>query len=527
MNQKELIELLENKLQQSPGNHEIKEQLAFLLLTQGNLTRAESLLSEVVKANPVSQNALWGLAKINWQRNSYEAAYTYMNLLTSMPNSKLNKEQALTFAKILAKKSKFTDASKWLDVAISEDSSLLQTEMPFLKFIKQNLSQAGSDGRGIKGLEMGIPLPMGPGSGGKHTQYIVVEISHIEPNYIPPSSTEEIEEEQEKEDSNGPKKIVTFENVGGLKRLKQSLIQDLALPLKNPQLCSIYSKSTNPKVLLFGPPGCGKTLISRALAVEAELNFFSIRPTNFMDLTFEECEMRLAHLIHQARESKPSVILIDDCDWLATVPSNLYGDSESHFYRANIMRTLLEALNGLSKNNEQIGLLAVTSSPWLLDHSFLTNTKIDKHFFVGPPSIEDKVEILKLALEARQSTVLLPEKIDCFKVVSSLKNLVSGADIEEVVDSSLSDLLIETVLNLQSGIKDKKLILTTERLIKTGRKTKRVPAVETWMNTAKANLKQKNHPLAHLWELIEESEQSVSNGRTYRNIIRSKLLPPK
>jgi ATP-dependent 26S proteasome regulatory subunit len=532
MNPKELIEILESKLLQTPTNQEVKEQLAFLLLAQGNLARAESLFSDIIKLNPVSPSALWGLAKINWQRNSFEAAYSYMNLLSSMPNNKLTKEQALIFAKILAKKANYPEASKWLDAAIAQDSSLLQAEMPLLKFIKQNLVAAQNTDGSREGSMTGFPFPfpVPTGGPGKHTQYIVLEISQIVPGGSePPIYGNEgmsfEEEDPEKEDLTQAKKVITFDQIGGLRKVKQFLIQEVALPLKNPQLCSAYNKSTNPKVLLYGPPGCGKSLLCRALAVETEINFFALRPANFVDLSFEECEMKLAHILQSARENKPTIILFDEIDWLAHSSSNAPGESDSYFYRSNLMKLLLDSLNNHLKVNDQIGLIATTSAPWKLDPAFFGSNKIGKHVYVGPPSAEDKAEILKLALEARQSAVVIPEKIDHTKIISVLRGIASGADIDELVDAALSDLLIETVVNIQNGAKDKKLLLSTERIIKSGRKLKHVPSVELWMNEARHHLKQKNSPLHHMWEQIEENDLNNSRSKTYRSIIKSRLLP--
>ena len=417
MNPRELIEILEDKLKQKPTDSETKEQLAFLLLSQGDLGRAENLLKEVLKINPASQNALWGLAKLNWQKNSYEAAYSYMRMLTTASNQGLSKEQALVFAKILAQKSDFMHASKWLDMAIAQDSSLLHSEMPFLKHIRQNLIPNPESERRNSGIP--IPIPILPG---RHIQYIVLEIgSSGEGDYYEDENSGKSEEQEENQNQ---RKIITFDQVGGLRRTKQFLIQELALPLQNPQLCSIYNKSTNPKVLLYGPSGCGKSFICRALAMETEINFLALRPSHFMDLGFEECEMRLAHLFQQARESKPAIILLDEIDWLAQTARE--EDTESYFYKQTLLRTLLEALN----NHDQIGLIAVSQEPWNLDYKFLSSSKIDKHLFVPPPSTEDKADILRLSLEGRQSAVVIPERIDINKVISSLKHLSSGADIE-------------------------------------------------------------------------------------------------
>lgn len=556
MNPKELIRILENKLQESPLDEEAKEQLAFLLISQGNLSRAEILLSEIISSHPESSSALWGLAKINWQKNHYDKAHSYLSSLASHKSNKLNKEQALIYAKVLAKKQDFSEASKWLDIAIGQDSSLLQSEISFLKFINHHLSllqenkktndNSSSDNPLALGFGFPFPFPFPPiALANKHTQYVVFEISHYEQkepispdnnsdfgfNGESSNSTQNTDEDTDKEVfSNSSRKIVTFDQVGGLRKVKQALIQELILPLKNPQLCSLYSKSTNPKILLYGPSGCGKSFISRALSHEAEINFLLVKSSDFCDLDFEEAEARLANIIQVARESKPAIIYLDEILWLAhqnPAPENL---NQSYFFRSNLLNTLINNLSPDYPMNDQIGLLVNTSKPWYLDAEFLASNKINKHIFVGPPSNQDKAEILNIILEQKETPVLNPEKIDVNKVINSLKKLNSAGDLHELVESALSDLLIETVVNLQNGQKEKKLYLTTERLIKTGKRLKQIPLLENWLNEAKKHLKFKDSLLKPLWEQVDEYLEAQGEGFKFNfttRTIKNKLISPK
>ncbi len=558
MNPKELIEILENKLEQMPGNQELKEQLAFLLLSQGDLNRAETLFSDVIKTNPAAPDSIWGLAKLSWQKRSYDVAYSYMNLLASMPNASLNKEQALIFAKILAKKDHFIEASKWLDTAIAQDSSLLQSEMPFLKLIKHNLvlrnldNTKGQTGSPMNGQMMDHLMPHNSNSPsspiGRHVHYIVLEISQLlapyqglgypNPMSAPGSfddGTENIifEEEPEKEDLNQTKKLITFDQIGGLKKVKQALIQEIIIPLKNPQLCTAYNKSTNPKVLLYGPPGCGKTYLCRALATEAEINFFAIRPADFIDLSYEESEIRLSHLLQQIRDMRPAVILFDEIDWLAEKPQKGNNSDETlsnQAFKANLLSNILDFINTQSKLNNQIGLIATTNKPWNLDHSFFSSAKINKHIFVGPPNREDKVDILRIALETRQSPVIVPSKIDCAKVIDCLPRLSSGADIEDLVDSALTELLVETIVNLQiSNSEVNPNILLAEHLIKAGKRQKTIPSVKLWISQSRQNLSLPSHPLNGIWRnilenlILSENSENKAKAQRFVSTIKSSI----
>lgn len=519
MNPKELIKLLEKKLSESPSNPEVKEQLAFLLLAQGNLSKAETLFNEVIKLNPKSSNSLWGLAKIHWQNNAYDKAYSCMNLLSSIPDAKLNKEQALIFAKILAQRSSFKEASRWLDVAIAQDSSLLQSEISFLKFIRQNLPIKQKKSYEDRFSNEGVATQDASSLPIRQSHYIVLEISQLlgggAQGQVPSQAMQDLQlPEHERADLNQVQKITTLDQVGGLKKVKQLLIQDVVLPLKNPQLCSMYGKTSNPKVLLYGPPGCGKTHLCRALAAESEINFLPIKASDFLDLSFEEAEMKLYHLIQYARDCRPSIIFLDEFLWLSHNRDAGFGDNESFFYRSNLLNTLLESLNGNFSMNNQVGVIVTTNAPWMIDPQFLSTNKIDKHLFINPPTFEERMDILSIVLESKRGPVLEePAKIDTFKVIQSLmSNVRSGADIEKLVDYAMSDLLVDTVANVQSNSseddnkseqKELRLMLTTERLIQAGRNLKLFPSTKLWVNEAKAHLKP-NRNLNFLWSEVQK-----------------------
>ena len=106
----------------------------------------------------------------------------------------------------------------------------------------------------------------------------------------------------------------------------------------------------------------------------------------------------------------------------------------------------------------------------------------------------------------------------------------SAGDLHELVESALSDLLIETVVNLQNGQKEKKLYLTTERLIKTGKRLKQIPLLENWLNEAKKHLKFKDSLLKPLWEQVDEYLEAQGEGFKFNfttRTIKNKLISPK
>ncbi|MDX1917868.1 MAG: AAA family ATPase [Candidatus Caenarcaniphilales bacterium] len=513
MNPKDLIKALESKIEQSPSNQELKERLAFLLLSLGRIAKAESLFGEIIKLNPSSKNALWGLAKINWQKQRFEAAYTYMALLSTLPNVKLTKEQSLTYAKILARKGDFLEAARWMDLAIGMDSSLIQSEMPLLRFIRQNIASQSELNNVVDhhhgAIQSGGNLQVSSQAAGRH--FILIEFGTIFPpsiggrHMLPMQSTgEQINSLDSLDSLDEVQAPITLDQIGGLKKAKQALIENVIFPLKNPQLCSAYFKSTNPRILLYGPSGCGKTMLVQALQTETEISFFQIKASDFMDLSFEECELKLNLLLQLARDQRPSVIWLDEISWLAHQPNITYADHETFFYRTHLLNQLLNQLNNDSKHNGQIALIATTSTPWLLDAKYLNARKIDRFIYINPPNEREKVQILKSIIESKQSALLVPQNINSLKVVSALKNLQTGADFEELIEKAITEVLISSITDQsEADPKFRVKTLNTDWLIEIGRDMLKVPSLEMWMQDAKLYLKPKDSPLHVLWQTME------------------------
>ncbi|HEY9885673.1 MAG TPA: ATP-binding protein, partial [Vampirovibrionales bacterium] len=273
-----------------------------------------------------------------------------------------------------------------------------------------------------------------------------------------------------------------FEQVGGLYHARQELVQELILPLTNPQLSSLYNRSTNPKVFLYGPASCGKSHLCKALATESEIAFIPIRPVDFIDLTFEEAEFKLMQMVSVARETKPAIFIVDEVSWLAekSAEGQVAEDYERRLLMHSILKILLELLNGRYTMNSQIGLVVTSNQPWNLEQSFFESTKIDKHIFVSPPTHQEKIEILEAVINSKQSPIVQLQNVDAESVINLVgKILYTPADIEELVENTLSRLMLNQVAMLKTSVKERSQLLTTEKLIETA----------TQLRTSNASLK--------------------------------------
>lgn len=593
MNQNELINILQAKLQKKPDDPEIKAELANLLLDNGNYKKAEGLFREILDSEPSHRNAMWGLAKVAWKRKDYKSSHFYLNKLSSASNNKLNKEQSLLFAKVFTHLGQFKEASSWLDSAISQDSSLLKSENELLKLLRNRLYLSKFAGK----IQNYMKIPR---------QYMILEVSQLVPFMnsphgpilLPPwagasgtgigssesftllSQSEELsssnsskssgtvseedeeydEDEDEDEDStddhdsgevivqraehegmgsndndteeerqdifpfgsiqefheieNVPEtteKIVTFDQVGGLHSARSLVFKELVMPLTHSTLCQKYNRSTNPKVLLFGPPSCGKSYLSQAIATECEMSFLSVSPSDFADLSVEESESRIEQLFAQARTHKPSVIFIDELSWFAQ-KGNFSGENtdyeESDYFRTNILQQILKRLDPKLKQNAGIGLLAITNEPWLLDHSYLSAHKISKQIFVAPPSLKEKIEMFKIALENRKSDILDPAAIQVEKLMSIVgKKLATPAEMEELLDEAISERVLQNISN-DVDEESKEAKISTEFLLGVAHRMKFLPVIEHWMEKAKESLKPSNSKLNLLWKRIEAARET-------------------
>ena len=144
MNTQELIKILEAKLQARPGDNSIKEKLAGLLLAQANYKRAGALFEEILSKNASDKAALWGLARISWLQKDLDASYAYLNSLSSLPDYKLSKEQALLFAKVCHQLENIQEAFFWFDFAAALDSSILEKEITFLRSLRSSADELES-----------------------------------------------------------------------------------------------------------------------------------------------------------------------------------------------------------------------------------------------------------------------------------------------------------------------------------------------------------------------------------------------
>lgn len=216
---------------------------------------------------------------------------------------------------------------------------------------------------------------------------------------------------------------VTFADVGGMEALKEEIKLKIIYPLQHAELYKAYGKKTGGGILLYGPPGCGKTLLLRATAGEISCNYFAIGLHEIFDPYYGSIERNLHQIFETARANAPCVLVFDEIDSLAP-DRRTVRDTQTR----NVVNQFLSELDGLCNNNHRILVIAATNSPWQLDSALRRPGRFDQAIFVPPPDDAARRQIIQLLAKdkpiAKLDDVVLAQATEGF----------SGADLRWVFD---------------------------------------------------------------------------------------------
>ena len=230
---------------------------------------------------------------------------------------------------------------------------------------------------------------------------------------------------------------ITFKDIGGLEELKEEISFKIIEPFNNPDLFKYYGKQAGGGILMYGPPGCGKSLIAMATANEANVNFIHVKSSDLKSKFVGETEKNIAELFQQARDAQPTIIFFDEFESLGA------DRSESHAHEKNMVAQLLTEMDGMGAKDQQILLLAATNEPWSIDPALRREGRFGSTIFIPPPDLKAKEHILKLQMKKRPT-----ENLDYSKL-AELSQGFSGADLKSVCE-------IATNIPLKESMRTKK-----------------------------------------------------------------------
>ncbi|HEY1051055.1 MAG TPA: AAA family ATPase [Prosthecobacter sp.] len=216
---------------------------------------------------------------------------------------------------------------------------------------------------------------------------------------------------------------VTFADVGGMEELKEEIRLKITYPLQFPDLYKAYGRKTGGGILIYGPPGCGKTLMLRAVAGEVPCNYLAVGLHEIFDPYFGSTERNLHQIFETARANAPCVLVFDDLDSLAQDRRTI---RESQM--RNLVNQFLHEMDGLRGDNQRILVIGATNQPWALDPAFRRPGRFDQAIFVAPPDAPARAQIIDLL--AKDKPIADFDNTELIEATTGF----SGADLKWVFD---------------------------------------------------------------------------------------------
>jgi len=287
-----------------------------------------------------------------------------------------------------------------------------------------------------------IPIPVIGGS----LNFVVVDTQPSGYVYVTDSTRIEIREEPAKESELGGYPRVTWEDIGDLEEAKQKIREIVEWPLRHPELFQRLGIEPPKGILLYGPPGNGKTLLARALANEVGANFYVINGPEIMSKFYGESEQRLREIFEEAEKNAPSIIFIDEIDSIAPKREEVVGEVEKR-----VVAQLLTLMDGI-KGRGKVIVIGATNRPDAVDPALRRPGRFDREIEIRPPDTKGRKEILQV----HTRNMPLAEDVDLDKL-AEITYGYTGAD--------LAALAKEAAMNaLRRFINEKKINLEQEKI---------------------------------------------------------------
>ncbi len=429
------LKLLEKALSASPGDWETRAHLIDEYLAAGRAQRAAQLLQTAPEIPDTEADAL-RKAKVEMETDLPAAQLTLENVLT---RNKACAQAYLLLAKIFQKRGMREESRAKYGAATIIDASLHDAA----------LEAWIGNGNTSSPAEKTTPPP-----DDNEDPDSPVAVSARAAASLP-----DILDEPEL-----PK--TTFDDVGGMEDVIQRIRMNIIYPFKNPEVFKKFKKRPGGGILMYGPPGCGKTHIARATAGECGAAFMAISITDVLSKWLGESEQRLHQLFELARRRAPAVIFIDEIDAIGGSRSNASSTM------APIVNVLLTEMDGVAAKNENLMVLAATNTPWRVDDALRRPGRFDRILFVPPPDVPARQAILKIHLRD-----LPVDQLELGKL-AQMTDRFSGADLRAAVERASEKAIYQ---EMQTGRPAK---LTQSLLVETIKEMR--PSTNEWLETARS-----------------------------------------
>jgi transitional endoplasmic reticulum ATPase len=419
------VERLRDAVRQRPEDPSLRQRLAELLLDRGALAEAEDEFKEALRRAPDSAPLKLGLARVFHRRGKVSAALVVVEDL--LGDAGAPAAAHLLHARILFQMGEPERAVEAYRRARAADPASDDPDLSARLGIDADEERSDVvDGR-VRGVAASDRAPVGA----------------------------ELERPR-----------ISFADVGGMEALKDEIRMKIVHPLQHPELYAAYGRSVGGALLLYGPPGCGKTYLARATAGEVKAAFLPVGLNDVLDMWIGQSERNLHDLFEHAREHRPCVLFFDEVDALAASRSDFRTSAGRH-----VINQFLAELDGVQYDNAGVLVLAATNAPWHVDPAFRRPGRFDRMSFVPPPDAVARAEILRVHCRGKPS-----EGLD-YAAVATKTDGFSGADLRAVVDAAVEAKLRDAMRTGQPAP------LTTKDLLVAARTMK--PTTRDWFATAR------------------------------------------
>lgn len=265
------------------------------------------------------------------------------------------------------------------------------------------------------------------------------------------ASLKDENEDQKKWDAS-EKTNIHFSDIAGMDDVKNIIKIQMILPFIHPDVYKIYKKKTGGGVLLYGPPGCGKTMFAKAVACEVDATFFHVKSSDIVSKWVGESEQNINSLFQTAIKCDKAVIFIDEVD-------ALFAKRGEDTYNDKRVNEFLQQMDGFSSKNEKILIIGATNRPWDIDNAALRSGRFSKKIFIPLPDVNARLFLFKKNL-----TDIPIDEMDFDLLVEKTKGF-SCADIVEVIDSAKNRAIqVSIEKNIIGNITKEDILLSIENV---------------------------------------------------------------
>ncbi|MCG7853706.1 MAG: AAA family ATPase [Methanosarcinaceae archaeon] len=263
---------------------------------------------------------------------------------------------------------------------------------------------------------------------------------------------------------------IGFDDIGGLESVKEDIRKAIIYPFTHKDLYKMYGQKAGEGILLYGPPGCGKTMMAKAAAKECGADFISVKTSSIVSKWVGASEKNVKQVFETARQCEKSIIFFDEIDSIAG------RRSESEDYAKRVVNELLAQMDGVDTADDNLLVLAATNEPWAIDPALRRPGRFSKLVFIPEPDLDARAAIFKLNLKGRP----ISDDVDVNRL-AGITESYSGADISAICKEA-ADIPLGEALR---GGEARKIAMKDFVAVLQGRK----PSILSWYVEARAEVK--------------------------------------